>query len=399
MSERIEIPLGVTSVFHKIMAQRDSRIMCLFGGSSSSKTISALQYLTIIASNSERPLVFTIVGESLPVIKKTVLRDWQRIVMGQAFQSWRFNKNDFTYYFHTGSVFQFVSADDHRRFQGIRQDYAMIDEAYNIPRAIFDQIEIRTKHQLLLTWNPVSHFWGSKLEYEREDIVYIHSTYKDNKFLDKNITRALEVRARSDSNFYRVYVLGEYGTLEGLIFKEGEQWSKCDSLPDPFKSQVFAIDFGFSQDPAAILEIRYSDGQYWINEIAFETGLLNSDIHSILQGVQIGRSPVVADSAEPKSIAELRRHGLNIYESIKGPDSIRHGIKAMHEQHFHITKESINVIRELRNYAYAKNKDGEFEGKPVDRFNHGIDAARYGITYMKRRPNPGQYNISIRSMS
>lgn len=184
------VPFRVTGVFEKIEAVKDKRIICLYGGSSSSKTISALQYLTILGEAAASPLIISIVGESLPVIKKTVLRDWQRIIMKGKYMPLRFNKLDFTYYFPKGATMQFISADDENRFHGIRHDFVLIDEAYNVNRGIFDQIEIRTRHQILLTWNPVSPFWATRLQDLRQDVAVIHSTYKDNPYLEQSFTEA-----------------------------------------------------------------------------------------------------------------------------------------------------------------------------------------------------------------
>jgi len=350
--------------------------------------------LTIRGEVSTVPLVITVVGESMPVIKKTVIRDWQKVIMKGRFIPSLFNKQDFTYKFSNGSIMQFISADDENRFYGIRHDYVLIDEAYNVNRGIFDQIDIRTGHQILLTWNPVAPFWATKLEDQRPDVTVIHSTYKDNPFLDQNIIDALEIRAAIDPNFYRVFVLGEYGTLEGLIFKEGQHWWKCESLPEVFKRRIFVIDFGFTQDPTAILEIKYSDGKYWIEELVYKRGLYNSDIFNFLRPLAGIRTEIIADSAEPKSIAEIKRMGLNVIPCQKGPDSVKFGISTMQSSKLMVTASSINTIKEFRNYSYFKTRDGEYIDKPVDNWNHSIDAIRYGITHLKQRPNFGHYSIS-----
>lgn len=371
----------------------DARIICIYGGSSASKTISALQYLTVLASSSITPLTVTIVGESLPVVKKTVLRDWQRLVMKEAFKPYKFNKVDYTYYFDNRSLFQFMSADDARRFHGIRQDFTMIDEAYNVSHEVFDQLEIRTRRQVILTWNPVSPFWATRLQDLRKDVAVIHSTYMDNPYLEQSFREALEIRAKTDPNFHRVYVLGEYGTLEGLIFKEGEHWNKCTEMPDTYKRGLFVLDFGFTQDPTAILEIRYSDGKYWINELLYKPGMHNDEIYKFLSPLASNKE-VIADAAEPKSISELRRMRLNIIPAQKGPDSVKFGISTMQSSQMMITETSDNTIKELRNYSYQKDKHGELIEKPIDAWNHSIDAIRYGITHLKQRPNYGRYSIS-----
>jgi len=402
-----------TEVLENIADEADKRIICLYGGSSSSKTISALQYLTIIALASDDPLVFTIIGESIPVLKKSVIRDWQRIVMRGVFDRSRFNKLELTYTFPNNSIFQFVPADDESRFMGPRQDYVLIDEAYNVTKGIFNQVEIRTRCQILLTWNPVAPFWATKLEDERDDVAVIHATYKKNPFVPQAIIDSLERRAKTDPNFYRVFVLGKYGSLEGLIFIDGTHWCKCDEMPKEYKRRVIGVDYGFTNDPTAIIEVMYSDGQFWIDEIEYKPGMFNSDIHDAIKFRELGedseaedsktheelkrikiKTEVVADSAEPKSNAELRQMGLNVIGAVKGPDSIKYGINTMKGFKINITKRSLNIIKEFRNYSWKKDKQGEYTGVPIDNWNHGVDCARYSITHIRRKPNLGHYAVS-----
>lgn len=382
-----------TGVFSKLAEVTDKRVVVLYGGSSSSKTITALQYLTAWCLKGAG-LVVTVVGESIPVIKRSVLRDWQRVVMQDMFERDRFNKIENTYTFANGSVLQFIPADDENRFVAMRHDLVLIDEAYNVSKGIFDQLDIRTRVQLLLTFNPVSPFWATSLQDERDDVAVIHATYKDNPFLEQSIVDALELRAKHDLNFYRVFVLGQYGTLEGLVFREGEHWSKTDEMPQEFKRRVFVVDYGFSYDPTAILDLRLSDGQFWVHEIEYTTGLFNNEIAEILKGAGAVGHEVVCDSAEPKSNAELRRLGINVVEAKKGQDSVVYGIRKMQEFRLNVTRDSKNTVKELRNYKYIKDKDGEYRGKLSDGYNHSIDALRYGITHIMDRPRYRSYSVS-----
>ena len=411
------VDFTLTEVFARINANKEKRIICLYGGSSSSKTISALQYLTMWGLGGQKPLVITVVGESVPVLKKSVVRDWQRVVMGAMYDRHRFNKLELTYTFPNGSIMQFIPADDEARFFAMRHDVVLIDEAYNVSKGIFDQIEIRTRQQILLTWNPVSPFWATHLVDRRDDVAVIHATYHDNPYLETSIIAALESRAKTDPNFYRVFVLGKYGSLEGLIFKEFTHWQKCDGLPPPDerKRSLYVVDFGFTNDPSAVLELAYSDGEFWVDEIEYKPGMFNSDIHDVIklraiEDREIGpdddppthedlkrikiRTEVVADSAEPKSIAEIKAMGLNAIPAIKGPDSVKFGIKTMQGFTMNVTKDSLNTIKELRNYSWIKNRDGEYTGQPVDNWNHSIDAIRYGVTHVRRKPNFGKYAVS-----
>lgn len=350
------------------------RTVIAYGGSSSSKSISVLQLLSLYAFKYPNRRI-TLSAESLPVIKKTIFADWRAIVMGDAYQEARFNKSEMVYSFPNGSIFQFVPADDEARWHGMRQHVAYFDELYHIKKAIWDQADIRTSEHMIASFNPVSEFWAREVM-DMPTTAVLHSTYKDNKFLEPSIIEALEARAGRDKNFYDVYVLGKFGSLEGLIFKEGEHWEIIKELPEEYDRRVICGDFGYSNDPCAILELRLSDGVVYANEITYQTGLLNSDIAEILRPLECR---AVFDSAEPKSIDEIRMQGLPVYPSQKGKDSINSGINLIKQHPLRVTNNSLGLIKELRNYSWAKDRRGEQLSKPIDDFNHSIDALRYGM--------------------
>lgn len=375
--------LRFTRVFDRLIDRiKDNRYFILYGGSSSSKSVSVLQYLTLYALKYTNKRI-TLSAESLPVIKKTLFIDWVQIVMQDTFNPHRFNKSEMTYTFPTGSVFQFVPADDESRWHGLRQDIVYFDELYNVPKAVYDQADIRTKEKVFSSFNPTSSFWIQD-HFEDDRTVVLHSTYKDNQFVDEQIIAALEKRILTDPNFYAVYVLGQFGSLKGIIFKEGINWKVCGSFPDTYKKIVIGGDFGYSNDPSTAIEIAYYDAQLWAREIFYKTGMLNSDISKILLPL---KQRCVFDSAEPKSIAELKKAGLDIWPSTKGPDSIRNGIDLLKQYKINVIKDSINMIKELRNYSWAQDKNGVLLNKPNDTFNHTIDASRYGVWDMFNRTN------------
>lgn len=415
MEQATNVEWKETGILERIADVADKRIICLYGGSSSSKTISALQYLTTWCLEYPEPLVVTVIGESVPVLKRSVIRDWQRFVIREMFDRKKYNKLELTYTFDNGSVLQFIPADDESRFLAMRHDFVLIDESYNVSKGIFDQAEIRTRRQVLLTWNPVSPFWATRLEDERDDVAVIHATYHDNPFVEQAIIESLERRAETDPNFYNVYVLGKYGSIEGLIFREGTNWFKCDYLPpvDERKRSIYIVDFGFTHDPTSVNELVYSNGEFYVDELEYKPGMFNTDIHDVIKFNELTteqkageplthdelkkiktRAEVVADSAEPKSIAELKVLGLNCIASVKGPDSVKFGINTMKEFHINVTKRSLNVIKEFRNYSWKKDKHGEFMEEPIDNWNHAIDGIRYGVTHIRRKPNYGKYSVS-----
>ena len=363
-----------TKVYTRLRKHWHNRYIIAYGGSSSSKSISILQHLTLYALRNNNKRV-TIGAESMPVIKKTVFPDWRDIVMQTIYSPGAFNKTEMTYTFPTGSVFQFVPADDATRWHGMRQDIVYFDEVFHIKKAIYDQADIRTKEKVISSFNPAAMFWIAD-QFNDPKTYVDHSTYKDNPYISEDIINALEKRIATDQNFYDVYVLGKWGSLEGVIFEEGKHWQICDKMPEDAKKEILGLDFGYSVDPAALVHIKYYNGELWLQELLYKREQTNSDLSAHING------ETVADSAEPKSIEELRRLGIVIHPSVKGKDSINSGIQLMKQFKINVTSDSINLIRELRNYKWDENRQGETLTKPIDNWNHLIDSARYGVTHL-----------------
>ena len=318
----------------------------------------------------------TISSESLPIIKKTIFPDWVTHVMGDYFEIGQFNKTEMYYTFPNGSVIQFIPSDDEARWHGLRQDIVYFDELYYIPRKVYDQADIRTNELVISSFNPIGPFWIQDVMEDARTWVD-HSTYKDNQFLSGFIAEALEKRSKVDKNFYNVYVLGNFGSLEGLVFQEGEHWDIVDGseFPADYKRQVLALDWGYSVDPTVIVEIGWQGGQVWLREKLHSRGLTNQDVGGYLRRNEL----VICDNAEPKSIAELRKMGIDARPSVKGRDSIANGIQLVKQFRVNIDKGSINMIKEFRNYKWKEDTQGEPTGVPIDAWNHTIDAVRYGM--------------------
>lgn len=368
-----------TKVFHKIIQsiKEGSKIIVNYGGSSSSKTISVMQLLRIIAETKKNKYI-VLCASSVPKLKTTLIKDFQSIIMKDDYNSKQYNKQDMLYTFNSGSVFKFMSADIPGNFTGPRFDYTLLDEINTMRygKEIFDQIDIRSKGIIFPTFNPSSKFWITDVM-SREDCKTIHSTYKDNRFIEQSIIDKLELRAETDPNFYKVYTLGEWGALEGLIFKFKTNWDYFTTKPKEYDAVYYGGDFGFSNDPSTAVEmlVNTKKKEMYITELLYETGLLNSQIATILKPI-IKEEYIIFDSAEPKSIVSLRNeHGLNALSAVKGADSIRAGIERLKEWKMFINENSSNLINELFNYAYV-DKDG-LQNVPIDKFNHCIDAIRY----------------------
>lgn len=363
-----------TSVFWKI-AQLKNRIIVSQGGSSSSKTYSILQLLYLIAEKKQGCLI-SIVSESLPHLKRGAMRDFFKILMEAGiYKESDHNKTNCSYNIGKSTI-EFFGADNADKMRGARRDYLFINECNNISYETFSQLEIRTRNRIYLDFNPVSSFWVHDQVLNREAVEFIVSTYRDNQFLESSIIAAIEARRITDPNWYKIYGMGEIGSNEGVVFIN---WSIVDKFPEDSQKQCMGLDFGYTIDPTALIHCGIYNGELYVDEKIFQTHLTNSDIINKFKELYFHPSmEIFADSAEPKSIDEIHRGGYNVKPVHKGADSIMNGIDIMKRYKINITKTSLNLIKEFRNYSWQQDKDGKWiSKKPADIYNHGIDSIRY----------------------
>lgn len=364
-----------TTAQSKIASLR-KRIRIVQGGTSSSKTFSIIPILIQYAI--QKPLSeISIVSESIPHLKRGVVKDFIKIM--QWTNNWKqnnFNKTDLKYIFSNGSYIEFFSADQPDKLRGARRDVLFLNEANNIDFESYNQLAIRTKNFIYLDYNPTSEFWVHTELINDKDSDFIILTYKDNEALDQAIVKEIEkARDKAETsnywdNWWKVYGLGQIGSLEGVIFSN---WTLIDKLPIEAKLIGYGLDFGYSNDETALIGIYNWNNKRILNEELYIKGLINSEIAKYIKPHIV----CYADSSEPKSIEEIRRFGKMIYPVSKGADSINYGIQVMQGQSYLVTKQSTNLIKELRNYVWDKNKKGEQLVKPIDYLNHAIDAIRY----------------------
>jgi phage terminase large subunit len=297
------------------------------------------------------------------------------------FKENRWNKSDYTYTFETGSKIEFFSADQPGKVRGPRRDRLFINEANNIPYETFDQLEVRTRDFIFLDWNPVSEFWFyTEVDGRRDDVEFITLTYKDNEALDESVVKSIETR-KDRKNWWRVYGLGLLGELEGKIYTN---WKIIDEVPHEARLERYGLDFGYTNDPSAITAVYYYDGGYILDEVCYTKGMSNKQIADTLINEPQGLA--VADSAEPKSIDEIRGYGVNIVGAEKGKDSVRNGIQSVQDQQISVTKRSVNIIKEYRNFLWMVDKNGKIINEPEKGFDHLMDAIRYAIMSILKRP-------------
>lgn len=373
---------SITTATSKIR-NLSKRIRAIQGGSSASKTISILLYLIDRAQRDTKPTITSIVSESLPHLKRGAILDFLNIMQQhEYFVDSRWNKSDYTYTFETGSKIEFFSIDQPRKVRGPRRDRLFINEANNTPFESFEQLEIRTKEFIFLDWNPTNEFWFyTDVLGKRTDVDHLILTYKDNEALDKSIVESLEQR-RNRKGWWQVYGLGQLGEVEGKIYKG---WQIIDEVPYEARLERYCIDFGYSNDPTFIGALYYYNGGYIVHELSYQKGMSNKMIADVILG-QEKQALTVADSAEPKSIDEIRIYGVQIVPAEKGKDSVVNGIQMVQNQAMSVTKQSTNVIHEYRNYLWVTDKDGKILNEPEHTFSHSMDGIRYGIVSLVKRP-------------
>ena len=368
----------------KKVAEMTSRVRAVQGGTSASKTVSILLNLIHMAQSDETATLTSIVSESFPHLKRGVMRDFLNIMQAHKYykdNSW--NRSDFTYTFETGSKIEFFSVDQPSKVRGPRRDRLFMNEANNTPHESFDQLEVRTKEFIFLDWNPTNEFWFyTEIKGKRDDLEHIILTYKDNEALDKQIVKSIEQR-KNNKSWWTVYGEGKLGEVEGKIYKD---WLIIDDIPHEARLERRGLDFGYSNDPTAIVDIYKYNGGFIFDEITFQKGLSNKQIADILNA-QNNKVLTIADSSEPKSIDEIKSYGVNMTGAIKGPGSINQGIQYVQDQQISVTKRSINVIKEYRNYLWKEDKNFTMLNVAEDLFNHSMDAIRYGLSSYKPRNN------------
>jgi phage terminase large subunit len=364
-----------TTALDKI-SKLTKRIRFVNGGSSSSKTISILMWL-IDYCQTHKNKVVSVVSETRPHLTKGAGRDFLNIMQSHNyFKDALWNKTELTYHFETDTLLEFFSADQPGKVRGPRRDVLFINEANNIDYEIFTQLEIRTKDIIWIDSNPTREYWAYTELLAKGGIDFITLTYKDNEALSPHIIKSIKSR-KDNKNWWKVYGLGELGELEGKIYKDWDT-STYGDIPHEARLERYGLDFGYSNDPTAIVAIYRYNGGFILDEITYQKGLSNKQIADVL-----GNQPkalVVADSAEPKSIDEIMSYGVNIIASTKGQGSVNSGIAYVQDQRISITKRSINGIKEYRNYMWKTDMDGKIINTPDVGFDHFNDAVRYGIS-------------------
>jgi phage terminase large subunit len=365
-----------TTAINKLLKLK-KRIRIVPGGTSAGKTFGIIPIL-IDKATKQKGLEISIVSESIPHLRRGAMKDFEKIMR----ETNRWNENSFSktllrYTFFNGSYIEFFGADQADKLRGARRNILYINEANNVTFESYQQLAIRTSQEVWLDFNPTNEFWVHHELQADPDSETLILTYKDNEALEPALVREIEKareKAKTSSyweNWWNVYGLGKTGSLDGVIFRN---WKQINGVPEEARLLGYGVDFGYSNDPTSIVEVYKYNDQRILNEICYQKGLSNREIAGFIN------TPLMAycDSAEPKSIAELRNYKINAQGVTKGADSILFGIQTMQDQSYLVTSHSTNLISELRKYCWDKDKKtGSQMNKPIDMFNHAIDAVRY----------------------
>ena len=365
----------------------DKRIRAAAGGTSASKTISILLILIDkcqMAANNGEQLLISVVSESLPHLKRGAMRDFLNIMEGHGYyKDSNWNRSDYIYSFAPTVRMEFFGVDSPDKVRGPRRDILFMNEANNCPFESFEQLEVRTLKEIWLDWNPTNEFWfyTEILPYRQTDLDFITLTYKDNEALDENIVKSIEAR-QHNTNWWKVYGLGQLGEVEGKIYKD---WAIIPEIPHEARLERLGLDFGYANDPAVLVAVYYYNGGYIVDELIHRTQLSNRKIADYINNSAFPNALIIADSAEPKSIAEMQEYGLHIIGAQKGPGSVNQGIQFVQDQRISVTSRSTNVIKSYRNYMWRTDKDGKILTIPDHNYSDAMDAIRYAMESL--RPN------------
>ena len=379
----------------KKLQKLKSRIRIVKGGTSASKTISILALLINYAINN-RDKEISVVSESIPHLRRGALKDFLSILKGlNRYKDSQFNKSTLKYNFSNGSYIEFFSTDQPDKLRGARRTDLYINECNNVPFDAYTQLAVRTSGTIWLDYNPSNLFWVDKELIGKADTDYITLTYKDNNALPESIVKEIEKakeKAKTSTywaNWWKVYGLGETGSLEGVCIPD---WKEIDRIPEDVRLLGYGMDFGYSVDPTTLIALYKWNDAYIYDEVLYKKGMLNRDISRFLTEQEI-KETIVADSAEPKSIAELQGYGHSVYPVSKGRDSVVYGINLINQNEIYVTARSKNLKRELQGYIWSKDKEGNTLQKPTGEHPDCIDAARYILTDQLENPNKGEYFI------
>jgi phage terminase large subunit len=363
-----------------------------YGGTRSGKSYALLQWIIVKCLEGKEDVV--IVRKTIPSLKRTIVKDFEDIMMSlELWNSTDFNQTDRIYQFYTGSTISFISTDNPEKLRGLKSSILWLEEANEIDEESWFQLRIRCTGPIILSLNPTisPHHWIRGID----DATQYFTTFKNNPYLEKEVVNAIKALERTNPKAWRTYGLGEFVQNDKAVF----QFNVIDWIPDDAEFVCIGMDFGYSNDPTAIVSLFRKDREIYLVENCYERGLVTNDIAAKLKNI-IGdnRWEIWADSAEPRLIEELYRLGFNIRPVVKGKDSINFGIQVLQNYSINIPKTCQNLVNEFYGYEWETDRFGKQLDRPIDFNNHAIDAARYAamMRLSQVATAKGKYVIRVR---
>ncbi len=363
------------------------RTVSLQGSSRSGKTYNVMIWLIHFALQTPATGI-SVVRATLPSVKRTVYRDFEDIMYRLGlFDRRRFNKTELIYRFGNGSWIEFFSVENEQKVRGAKRSILFVNEANELLEASWVQLMLRTTRLAIIDYNPSfsEEHWISASINRDETTAFFKTTYRDNPFLERHVIENIESLRGKNENLWRIYGLGEQAVVEGLIFPGVEL---IKAFPEQCERQYVGVDFGYANDPTAIIRVGIEGESLYLEELAYATHMLTADIIRELK--RVADLPVISESADPRLVEEIRRAGIRIRPVRKYRGSIEAGIQTMQGMALRATQGSVNLIKELRSYTYDRDREGNFINSPIDAYNHALDAVRYVVmeTVMggQRRP-------------
>ena len=381
--------LQTNKVFRHLL-NSDKKIIIEQGGARSGKTYNILLWIICVYCTEQSGKVVTICRKTFPALRGTVMRDFIDILKKHnVYNSDHHNKSSSEYWLFDNRI-EFVSLDQSVKFRGRKRDLLFINECNELSYDDWQQLIFRTTGRIIIDYNPADEYhWIYDRVIPREDAEFHRTTFYDNPFLEQSIKDEILRLKELDKNYWRVYGLGLQGSSEDNVFNN---FKMIDEIPENAKLISFGLDFGYSIDPTAVVGVYKHDDSLYLKEVMYEKGLTNQDVAEKLKPI-IERSEVICDSAEPKSIEELYRMGINSKPATKGRDSIQNGIDILKRHKIYIENSSLNLIKEFKNYKWQVDKNGKKLNIPVDKFNHLIDSLRYVALIHLKENKRGWYSI------
>ena len=368
----------------------DKKIVVEQGGTRSGKTYNILLWIIFEYTYRNTGRTITICRKSFPSLRASVMRDFLDILRNYELYNEDYHNKSSNEYHLNGNLVEFISLDQPQKIRGRKRNLLYINEGNELFYEDWQQLVFRTDGRIIIDYNPSESFhWIYDKVVPREDCDFYQTTYRDNPFLDKSIVDEIERLRDTDEDYWRIYGLGERGMSRATIFQFGQS-----EIPTEAKLISYGLDFGYTNDPSALVAVYQHGDNLYLDELLYRTGMTNRDLHNHLQSLGLDRrDEIFADSAEPKSIEELHRFGWNIKPTAKGQDSINAGIDILKRHKIFATSRSNNLIKELQNYKWTEDKNGNLLNKPIDVMNHALDASRYAVYNKLSKPNYGRYSI------